>query len=213
MGEFVERYILVPDHQRYCSECHALMPALTAIAPLARLAGWSFYADRWFCGAHAPSRNPAIRKRIDDKQAEILAKAAAEAARWRAEADRELIRRMGHAPPPQPLQSPKAETVSAASTSATFGQVLVVAEESAFPFAEGLEQKLLHQIEQHPRYPLAAGARVTTLRVPALPAEASASLEPFVWTLRSRFDRRGGRWQGEFYPTPVGVTFLVVYLE
>ena len=136
MGEFVERYILVPDHQRYCSECHALMPALTAIAPLARLAGWSFYADRWFCGAHAPSRNPAIRKRIDDKQAEILAKAAAEAARWRAEADRELIRRMGHAPPPQPLQSPKAETVSAASTSATFGQVLVVAEESAFPFAE-----------------------------------------------------------------------------
>lgn len=214
MSDFVEQHILIPRHRRFCSECYTRMPALATIAPLARLAGWSFYGYVWLCRAHKASRNPEIRKRLDDKLATIRAEAATEVARWRAEADREVMRRMGHAPAPDLPQPRRMDPGPApAAESGAFGQVFVLAEESAFPFAEGLEQKLLRQITQHPRFPLAAGAQITSLRVPELPAEARASLEGVISTLQTRFNRRGGRWQGEFYPTPVGVTFLVVYLE
>ena len=213
MSGFVAKYIFIPRYQRACDECRAPMPLLAAIAPLARLTGWSFHGYVWLCRAHSASRNPAIRKRIDDELAEIRSKSAVNLAQSRAEMDRELISRMGYSPPselPRPLVS---DPAPAESKAGAFAQVLVVAEEAAFPFAESLEQKLLNQIAQHPRFPLTSNATVTTLRVPELPAEARESLEPFVWALQSRFDRRGGRWQGEFYPTPVGVTFLVVYLE
>lgn len=94
-----------------------------------------------------------------------------------------------------------------------FSRVLVVAEQSAFPFAEGLEQQLLRRIASQPRFALTADVRVTTLRAPALPAETRESVEPVVWALQQEHGTRGGRWETEFYPTPVGVTFMVVYLE
>ena len=96
---------------------------------------------------------------------------------------------------------------------ATFSLVLVVAEQSAFPFAEGLEQKLIRRIATQPRFPLAPDVRITPLRAPALPAETRAAVQGVVWALQQQHGKRGGRWETEFYPTPVGVTFMVVYLE
>lgn len=95
----------------------------------------------------------------------------------------------------------------------TFSLVLVVAEQSAFPFAEGLEQQLIRRIAAHPRFPLTSDFRLTTLRAPALPAETRDAVQPVVWALQRQHGKRGGRWETEFYPTPVGVTFMVVYLE
>lgn len=94
-----------------------------------------------------------------------------------------------------------------------FNLVLVIAEESAFPLAEQLEQKLLRAIGARPRFPLAPDARLVQLRVPELPAETRAAVQGFVWGLQEQYAKRGGGWETEFYPTPIGVTFMVVYLE
>lgn len=108
---------------------------------------------------------------------------------------------------------PAAEKAFSAVDGKAFGMVIVVAEESAFPLAEQLEQKLIRQIATQPRYPLTTDVKITSLRAPELPAETREAIQSVVWNLQTRYGKRGGRWQADFYPTPIGVIFLVVYLE
>ncbi len=239
MSDFVDRYVLVPSHQRACDCCRRPMPATAQFAPIARALGWRFYGYVWLCPRHCIDAE--VKARIDADMREIARKVEKQALERRQQLGNEmarskmteLARALGattptaRPEPPKPHSSastagmmPRTETLKPATEMAppatggkAFGVVLVVAGESAFPLADQLEQKLIRQIATQPRYQLTADVKITSLRAPELPAETPEAIQPVVWNLQTRYGKRGGRWQADFYPTPIGVTFLVVYLE
>lgn len=188
MSRFAEKYLWVP-WPTFCGWCNHQMHGLARIALFARAMGWR-YGDPWRC----PEHRAAVYTRREAEYARLLQKPR------------------GFSTSAPPIPAPASPAPVEHSTR-SFGLVLVVAESSSFPFAEQLEQQLLRRLAANPTYPLAPEAKVTTVRVPALPAETRSALEPFVWSLQERHKRRGGRWQTVFQPTTLGVTFLVIYLE
>lgn len=117
---------------------------------------------------------------------------------------------------PEPVEGTTDETVESQETipisTMNFSVVFIVVEELQALAAEQLEHRLRDKIKEQPRYPLTSDAQIKSLRVPELPNETVGEVSTFIGTLQRRYNR-GGRWQTEFYPTPIGVTFLVVYLE
>jgi hypothetical protein len=190
---FKERFLVVPEY-RACRWCREFMPKWARLALLGRLMGWSNDGTAWSCPEHRPPRNAEEKEQLDAKLAERR--------RMNAERESEINLDLGIVRPPFEPEATRA-----------FSHVVVIAEESAFPMAEMLEQKLIRQIGSNPRFPLAAGVIITSMHAPELPAESKSAVEPVVWSLQQRFSKRGGRWETEFYPTPLGTTFLVVYLE
>ena len=74
------------------------------------------------------------------------------------------------------------------------------------------ESELVKKIAAAPPYPLLPDATITTLRGMTLPTFTRSAVEPFVWSLQARFNRRGGAWQAEYFEFPLA-RFLVLYLE
>jgi len=75
-----------------------------------------------------------------------------------------------------------------------------------------VEDRLVRTIAAQPRIPLTTQVSIDTLRTEDLPANTRQALEPTIWALQHRFNKRGGRWQVDFYD-PAGYSFMVVYLE
>lgn len=99
-------------------------------------------------------------------------------------------------------------------TDTIFNTIVVIGEETmaSMPMYEQVQAKLLHTIQQNPRYRLAPDASISTMKAPSLPEETKGAVEPVIWSLQERFDRRGGEWQVDFF-SPLGFSFMVVYLE
>lgn len=94
-----------------------------------------------------------------------------------------------------------------------YGLALVVgAERPGTPGFATAEMVLVEQTLRAPRYPMTRDARITALGATQLPPAERTALEPFVWSVQSRYQRRGGAWQVDFHDV-AGHRFLVVYLE
>lgn len=74
------------------------------------------------------------------------------------------------------------------------------------------EQRLLRTVAANPRFPLTPEAEFVTEHGPELPAETKEAVEPFIWSLQTRHNKRRGAWQVDFF-SPLGFSFMVVYLE
>lgn len=85
-------------------------------------------------------------------------------------------------------------------------------ERAKSPLYEQARAMLLHQVAAGSPRPLAPDVEFIDVWVPSLPAEDRAALEPIVWALQSRFQRRGEAWQADFHD-PMGQEFVLVYLE
>lgn len=204
MSTFAAKYVWVPSGIARCGCCHASMPRLARVAPLARAMGWRYGYD-WLCPMHRAAVYPEIRRGIEDS--------------LRRHREFEVARLSGKYPDlfapvgPSAVDADSPLPAAVAHSPHTFGLVVVVAESFNFPFAEQLEQHLLRTLAANPAYPLAPETKLTAMHVPALPSETRAAMEPFVGSLQERYERRGGRWQTVFHPTTLGIAFLVVYLE
>ena len=110
-------------------------------------------------------------------------------------------------PAPGSLRAPGME-----SPDTRYALVLVMGVPLAdFPFGQH-EAELVKKIAAAPSYPLLPDATITTLRGMNLPPFTRSAVEPFVWSLQARYERRGGAWQTEYFEFPLS-RFLVVYLE
>ncbi|HEV8365538.1 MAG TPA: hypothetical protein VGQ52_18610 [Gemmatimonadaceae bacterium] len=104
-------------------------------------------------------------------------------------------------------------TIAIPLEEAAYSLVLVVAEDFMKSLVrDQAERRLLRTIAAQPPFPLTLNARIETLSVPVLPREDKAAVEAVVCALQTKYGRRGGDWQAEFY-NKLGFAFMVLYLE
>jgi len=116
-------------------------------------------------------------------------------------------------PPIKESHEPALPTIGIERKDAVYSLVLVVSEDAMKSAMRApIERQMLRTIAAQPHFSLTPNARIETASVPRLPGENKAAVEGLVWALQSKFGKRGGQWQADFYDR-LGFSFMVLYLE